>query len=375
MTRLSPSWVLLAAVACCCGLMAGEVGAAVDVNVAPDLRSIYAKHMLSGSTSRGFDAKDNDIDIDEDTIHRRLESHACGDEIGLVTQVEMKALASTLLTVLLTQFGAINLLENTLNYFASSLRYDVMAYKVCGSCAETEAMLSQEALLQDESVFGSFASYCGSDKFGYSAQHSALVFVPVTTDPATSVSTVAEGSLRSFVNMHVTLASVSDAPTELWPTNLTDALTGGDDDSAAAVAEILADYFDFLAPLVAAGSGAVSILPDYVGFGASVSTHNRTYAYPPTYQQAAVTSWMATKAAMEQDTYGWSSSLQDGAGGCTTMDFVVSVSGVSEGGNAAIAAAPGLQQAGVRVLSISAGATFLDPGEQLEFSIGMCVCV
>jgi hypothetical protein len=53
------------------------------------------------------------------------------------------------------------------------------------------------------------------------------------------------------------------------------------------------------------------------------------------------------------------------------MDSVVSVAGVSEGGNAAISAAPALQEAGVRVLSISAGATSLDPGEQFEFFIGM----
>jgi hypothetical protein len=361
---LSP-WVLLVAVASCCGLMFGEVGAAATDN------SSYAKHNLSGSSEQkqqkhGFDVEDTD------SFDRRLQTRACGDEIGRVTVAEMRAFVSTLLTTIFEKVGGAGFIQNRLEYFTSSLRYDVVAYKVCGSCAETQASLSEQALLQDESVFGSFMSYCGTDKYGYDAQHSALVFVPVTTETnftataRTGKAKLVEGSLRSFVSMHVTLVSVDRAPTQAWPTNLTEAMTLSEDLSNLI---FLLPYFDYLAPLVAAGSGAVSILPDYIGYGASLETHNRTYAYPPTYMQAAVTSWVSTKQAIEQDTYGWS--LNTG-NGCTAMDSVVTVAGNSEGGYAAIAAAPALQEAGVRVLSISAGATFLDPGEQLEFAIGMC---
>jgi hypothetical protein len=73
---------------------------------------------------------------------------------------------------------------------------------------------------------------------------------------------------------------------------------------------------------------------------------------------------MATKQAIEQDIYGWS---VNNGNGCTMMDSVVSVAGVSEGGNAAISAAPALQEAGVRVLSISAGATSLIRASSLSF--------
>lgn len=374
---LSP-WVLLAAVAGCCGLMLGEVGA---VAVAPDSStpSAFAKHYLGATSSRGFDHAGKDTsDTSDDTmdaIHRRLQTSACGDEIGRVSQAEMKALASTLLTYLLTQFGAINLLENTLNYFASSLRYDVVAYKVCGSCAQAQAMLSDEAVVQDESVFGAFASYCGTDKYGSDAQHSALVFVPVTTTDTTgdlTKATIAEGSLRSFVNMHLTQTSVSGAPTEIWPANLTKVLTF--EEGASNVEEVLVNFIDYLGPLVAGGSGAVTVIPDYIGFGASLTTHNRTYGFPPTYMQAAVTSWMATKQAIEEDTYGWS--IKEGTAGCTVMDAVVSVAGVSEGGMASIAAGPALQQAGVRVLSINSGAAPLDPGQGTESVIGMyLICI
>ena len=368
MTR-SP-WVLLATVAGCCGLMFGEVGAATDSS------SSYAKHNLGRGSSgqkeqhqqqHGFDAEHTD------SFDRRLQTRACGEEIGLVTQAETKALASTLFTIFLEKAGAAGFIQNRLEYFTKSLRYDLVAYKVCGSCAETQAFLPDQALLQDESVFGSFSSYCASDKYGNSAQHSALVFVPVTVGTTSAASArseraeIVEGSLRSFVSMHGTLVSVSRAPTQAWPINLTEGLTlslSGDFSDS----KLLGQYYDYLAPLVAASSGAVSILPDYIGYGSSSETHNRTYAYPPTYMQAAVTTWMATKQAIEQDTYGWS--INDGTG-CTVMDSVVSVAGNSEGGYAAIAAGPALQQAGVRVLSINAGATFLDPGEQLEFAIGM----
>jgi hypothetical protein len=363
---LSPL-VLLTAVVGCCGLFSvGGVGAdaTTDTSSSTPNLSWAAKHDLGGlkQQQHGFDGKDTD------SFHRRLQTRACGDEIGRVTESEIRDLASTLLTVVLEQAGASGFIENRLKYFTSSLRYNLVAYKVCGSCAETHASLSDQALLQDESVFGSFSSYCASDKYGYSAKHSALVFVPVATDNTTSVTettTIVEGSLRSFVSMHVTKVSVSDAPTQAWPTNLTDTLTRLGDSSGN---ELLMSYFDYLTPLVAASSGAVSILPDYIGFGASLVTHNRTYAYPPTYMQAAVTTWMATKRAIEQDTYGWS--INDGSG-CTVMESVVSVAGGSEGGYAAIAAVPSMQQTGLRVVSVKAGTTFLDPGEQMEFAIGM----
>jgi hypothetical protein len=359
---LSP-WVLFTALVSCCGLMFGEVGAAAtdSSSSTPNLSLTAARHYLGGLKQQ----QHGHVRRDTDAFNRRLQTRACGDEIGRVTQSEMRVLASTILTFVLTQADATSFLPNTLRFFTSSLRYDVVAYKVCGSCEETQASLSEQALLQDESVFGSFSSYCPFPKYGYSAQHSALVFVPVATDNTTATPKIVEGSLRSFVNMHLTTVSVSDAPTELWPTNLTEALTL---DDSSDIVDILLTYIDYLAPLVAAGSGAVTILPDYIGYGASLETHNRTYAYPPTYMQAAVTTWMATKQAIEQDTYGWS--INDGSG-CTGMDSVVSVAGVSEGGFAAIAAAPALQQAGLRVLSISAGATFLDTGEQMEFVVGM----
>jgi hypothetical protein len=367
---LSP-WVLLATVAGCCGLMFGEAGAAVtpdSSSLRPNLSSA-AKHNMSGLKQQQhvFGAKN------KDSFNRRLQTRACGDEIGRVTKSETRALASAVLAYLLGE--APGLVETTLNYFTKSLRYDVVAYKVCGSCAATQKSLSEEALLQKESVFGSFSSYCGTDKYGYSAQHSALVFVPVTSDTTTATTTatgrserdkLVEGSLRSFVSMHITKVSVSEAPTQAWPTiSLTEALTLAESDENF---DMLVTYTTYLAALVAAGSGAVTIEPDYIGYGASVNTHNRTYGYSPTYMQAAVTSWMATKQAIEQDTYEWS--INDGTG-CTVMDSVVSVAGTSEGGYAAIAAGPALQQAGVRVLSINAGATFLDPGEQIEFVIGM----
>jgi hypothetical protein len=359
---LSP-WVPLATVAFCCGLMIGGVGA------------VAATDSSTSKPNQQHGFVDKDTDTGNDPFHRRLETRACGEQVGKVTEAEMRALASTLLTYILEQSGASGLLANSLSYFTSSLRNDIVAYKVCGSCAEAQASLSERALLQDESALGSFSSYCAGDKYGYSAQHSALVFVPVvTTDTTTAVTersytdttTIELGSLRSFIAMHRTQVSVSSAPTEAWPTNLTEALALDDSDD---ILEILKVFVEYLSPLVTAGSGAVAIMPDYIGYGESSVTHNRTFGYPPTYMQATMTTWVATKQAIEQDTYEWS--INDGNGGCTDMDSVVSLAGVSEGGYAAIAAAPALQQAGLRVLGVNAGATFLDLGDNLDFAIGM----
>jgi hypothetical protein len=85
--------------------------------------------------------------------------------------------------------------------------------------------------------------------------------------------------------MHVTKVSVTDAPTQVWPTNLTELLTLAGDISDD---EIETKYSDYITPLVAASSGAVSILPDYIGYGVSPETHKRNFAYPPTHTQTAV---------------------------------------------------------------------------------------
>jgi hypothetical protein len=115
--------------------MAGEVSA-VALTVLPTY-----KHLGGSASSRGFDGAN---DTDTDSIHRRLQTRACGEEIGRVTQGHSWR---PLFVYLLDQAGLRFTAKRT-NYFTSSLRYDVVAYKVCGSCAETEAMLSEEVLMQ-----------------------------------------------------------------------------------------------------------------------------------------------------------------------------------------------------------------------------------
>jgi hypothetical protein len=360
---LSP-WVPLATVAFCCGLMIGGVGA------------VAATDSSTSKPNQQHGFVNKDTDASNDSFHRRLQTRACGEEIGRVTESEMRGLATTLLSAVLAETDASDLTASAVALFTNSLSNDVVAYKVCGSCAQTEASLSQEALSQDESVFGSFSSYCASDSYGYSAEHSALVFVPVVTNTTstsateradTETTTIVEGSLRSFISMHFTLVTVSSAPTEFWPANLTEALAL---DNAA---DALVPFVDYFTALTAAGSGAVAIMPDYIGYGESSATHNRTYAYLPTYMQAAMTTWMATKQAIEQDTYEWS--INDGNGGCTVMDSVLSLAGLSEGGAGAIAAASAMQQVGLRVLGVNAGAPPLDAGDSIEFVIGMYQCL
>jgi hypothetical protein len=75
-----------------------------------------------------------------------------------------------------------------------------------------------------------------------------------------------------------------------------------------------------------------------------------------------VTSWMATKQAIEQDIYGWS---VNNGNGCTMMDSVVSVALVKEGTRLFLPHPPCKRQE--RVLSISAGATSLIRASSLSF--------
>ena len=77
--------------------------------------------------------------------------------------------------------------------------------------------------------------------------------------------------------------------------------------------------------------------------------------------QAAVVSWVAATK--------W---LDEYSEGCTTAEPTVTIAGVSEGGYAAIPTAIALEQIGLRVLSVDAGAAPLDPEAAVSFAVGKC---
>jgi hypothetical protein len=169
-----------------------------------------------------------------------------------------------------------------------------------------------------------------------------LVFLP--TDPATGE--VFGGSIRALVSAHGTVINFDDAPTESWPSNMTELLT------TATPIEVLSETLDYLFATVGAASGAIVVNPDYIGYGESVD-YDRTYLAGQTYAQSFAMSWLATQKYVANSTAG-----------CSELENVATVAGYSEGGYAVLPGSVALQQLGVTIYGAYPGAAPLQPIEQ-----------
>ena len=68
---------------------------------------------------------------------------------------------------------------------------------------------------------------------------------------------------------------------------------------------LLFDYIDHISAMVAASAGAVSITPDYIGYGESVG-YNRTFISKIPYEQAISLAWLGTKKYIDDELEGCS---------------------------------------------------------------------
>jgi hypothetical protein len=117
-----------------------------------------------------------------------------------------------------------------------------------------------------------------------------LVFAPI--DPTTGF--VFTGHLRGFVNGR-SLHTLEAYPSRAWPRNVGQAFQEG-----RPVNSLLFSYIDYLSAMVAASAGAISITPDYIGYGESLG-YNRTFLSKIPYEQAISIAWLGTKKYVEDE--------------------------------------------------------------------------
>lgn len=255
---------------------------------------------------------------------------ACSQVITTFTASEIKSVAEMIINSALQEQhkGSEEMIYQTL---LGEVRYDLQVTKECSSCASLRDIYGTAL---DETGFN---DYCGEGMYGFDAQHSTMVMTPI--DPETGL--VMQGQkVRGVMVMHGTYPVVSDANTESFPANVTEYLAGlvSPSDFAAAIL-----YFDhFIAGIVTASAGAVGLFPDFIGYGESAASHNRTYYVKELYMQAAAVAWLGAKK-----TFNGHACVLD-------LDNNVTVTGLSEGSYAAINAAVALDQLGVDILSLTA---------------------
>jgi hypothetical protein len=288
---------------------------------------------------------------DQET-RRQSFTRACGEVIGTATRAEIAEVATFFIDSTLASTNLTGSLGPALQVLLATVNYDIMAVKVCASCADMKILYEGEAFLQDNAnVYGAYQSYCGSSVYGYDATHSALVFLPV--DNATK--TIRGGELRGMLAMHLEQITVTAIPSERWPTNLRD---GFIDTPSFAILEI---FSNFLEPMMATTTGAVAVIPDFLGYGSSSLTFARTPYVQASYMQAGVLSYFAAQNYLKGTT-----------GSCSILSKTLSVVGFSEGGYGAVAASLALRRLGFRLLGMFLAAPFLDMQLSTLFSIGTC---
>jgi hypothetical protein len=123
----------------------------------------------------------------------------CGVEFARVTTDQIEAIANIYLESLASSEVIGELARSSLLEYA---QYDVTVAKVCGSCEDiidASARIS-EAALNSQEEFG-FGTLCAENAYGYSAQHSALVFAPL--EPGTDQ--IMTGYIRGILSVRVLL--------------------------------------------------------------------------------------------------------------------------------------------------------------------------
>jgi hypothetical protein len=144
---------------------------------------------------------------------------------------------------------------------------------------------------------------------------------------------------------------LSQSPTEFWPVNVTEFLaTANATNDSVALAMI-----DYLVQAVAASGGSIAVTPDFLGYGESSTTHNRTGTLysKRTHAQDFATAWLATEKY-----------IQDNAATttrCTQLDSVVTTTGYDQGGYAIIPGALALERFGVRIWANFVGGAPIQP--------------
>lgn len=257
----------------------------------------------------------------------------CNTEIGRIPKSEL----ATVLQMLLSVFLPSTLVSQVLPSMTLGIKYDVAVYKVCGSC---------QVFFPSSS--SSPPSYCQPSTYGYDANHSSIVFLPLQN--VVSDAPIL-GQLRAVFSFHGATLNADEAPSQVWPSDLGLTLAQLNTSSPTDLANFVGNLAPSLATSLGAAAGAIGIGPDYIGFGSSMNTYNRSFADPVLYQQAAMTGWYATQQLLQNLTQ---------SSNCTVLLPLVTTTGYSEGGFASIAATDAMVRSGLHVLSNHAGVPFLD---------------
>ena len=188
----------------------------------------------------------------------------------------------------------------------NALVYGVQVRRVCASCSDFSSATQPAA----------FSDFCAG--YGADESFSGLLMIPLAED-------------ESFVT--------GTHPGGIW-------CHGTSTQSVPSVEFRGSDSgIDLFINAAIASAGAVTLMPDYMGYGESSGRLFKAYLVKQQYQTSIIPLWLKADQIVQQ-----------GSNCTAALADAVAILGYSEGGYAAVALAEGLYNMGVEIIKVEAGA-------------------
>ena len=263
----------------------------------------------------------------------------CNVVLGYVSKDEIQLVVETAVGFALAP--VVNVTDDdrvsALQGFLPLLQYDLVVSRVCGSCVE----FLEEGVMDPTAA----APYCGPDVYASNATYSALVMHPLMNDDDMDGTPIPLPGIRPvhFTLQATRLSALGEAPSEHWPTNVTERLEQNVAESSVSgsLFNFSTSFSDTMPLMLAASAGMVAISPDPLGTGANRDDYDRSYLTALPQQQAALVSYYAAQRYTDAVTTG-----------CTALADDITVHGYSAGGFNSIVLAPALVAQGLNVVRV-----------------------
>jgi len=290
--------------------------------------------VLGFASARGYSHEELLNVHDSETAHRILEENQCNVTLGEVTVSQVRDVGEIFLEPLVENARL------SRDILFQSAQYDFRVFKLCSSCRFIEIFQYQLG----ESVPGDWLTYCSETTYGHTKFQSFLVFLPIER---ASREIVSGANLRAFLSMPGSRLNDAEAPTNAWPLNFTDTLNKVMDGTLTKETFRESTMAQLVPSMLAASSGSVAIIPDYIGYGFAET--NRTFFWPQGYKQSAIVGWLHVREFLHRYT------------DCSRLDLgKVTLQGYEDGALGAVVAAQGFRRFRTDVLRAFSGNGVLD---------------
>jgi hypothetical protein len=213
--------------------------------------------------------------------HRNLAAiYGCNEVIATIHPSELIPILTTFVTFIAPQ--SVNFF---IAVFQNIMIYGMQVKTVCAKCISSRSEVTRNYSLTAQSKNAYFETYCGKDSYGYDAQQSGLVMIPLVVDDDDKL-VFKDGTLTAFIHNRILQVNQLTAASQMW--------------STTEEGHIHNDMLKlFLATSI---GGTVSFSPDYMGYGLSGTSESRNMLIRNSYVTNFLPLFVKVSADLSEET-------------------------------------------------------------------------